>query len=82
VLNFYEYIAIGIENDIYCGKILKESMYSTVIATYEMCSSYIDEVRKKTGRYTVYSDFEKMALSWKLKPLEPANTRNFLSKFK
>jgi|TARA_R110002167_G_scaffold95474_3_gene254198 hypothetical protein len=69
ILNFYEYLAVGINNKVYDESILKESMYTSLINVYERCESFIDVIRKN-GQKTAFCNFEGLAKNWVSKPLK------------
>ncbi len=70
VLNYYEYVAVGIKRGIYDEGILKDSSYTTLIHMYEFCEPYIQNVRRQNQRSTTWCEFEKLALKWKRAPLK------------
>lgn len=69
VLNFYEYLSVGIIHKVYDEQVLKESMYSTLVRTFERCQPYINQIRQQTGSNTAYTNFESLALKWREKPI-------------
>lgn len=70
LLNHWERISVGIGQDIYCEKMLKETSYSTVIKLYDQALPFINAVREAEGRTTFYQDFEALAKRWKKKHLK------------
>lgn len=68
-LNFYEYVAVGINHGVYHEKILKESMYSTIVNIHDRCKGFIENVRTQ-GQKTAYCNVEKLAKKWEKKPLK------------
>lgn len=70
VLNYYEYVAVGIKRGIYDESILKDSSYTTLVHMYEFCLPYIENVRRLRQRSTTWCEFEKLALRWVDKPLK------------
>lgn len=70
-LNFWERVAVCIRHEIYCEKIIKDSMYTTVADAYERAEPYIRAVRKAKNTDTPYQDFEKLAVRWRADPLKP-----------
>lgn len=69
VLNFYEYLAVGIKMRVYNEDILKESMYTTIVMMNDKCHNFIEYVRRD-GQKTAFMHFECLARSWKNKPLK------------
>lgn len=70
VLNYYEYVAVGIKRGIYDELILKDSSYTTFVHMYEFCKPYIDSVRRLNQRYTTWCEFECLAKKWLNNPLK------------
>ncbi|MCV6612656.1 MAG: DUF4760 domain-containing protein [Amphritea sp.] len=70
VLNYYEYIAVGIKRGIYDEKILKDSSYSTMTSMYEFCEPYIQSVRRVNARNTTWCEFERLAKKWLNNPIK------------
>lgn len=68
VINFYEYLAVGIENKVFDEPLLKESIYTTLTTVYTRCESFISTIRKD-GHETAMCNFENLAKKWKKKPL-------------
>jgi hypothetical protein len=63
LLNFYEYLAVGIKSKIYDEPLLKDSMYTSLITVFERCEGFIDIVRKN-GQKTAFCNFERLAKKW------------------
>jgi hypothetical protein len=68
-LNQYEYICVGIEQDVYDEEVFRGAMYSTFVKFYDRAKPFIDEARRTAGRDTIYQEFECVACRWKHKPL-------------
>lgn len=69
VLNHFESVAIGVFNDIYDEKMLKEAWYSNLLKVYGFSEELINSAREK-GQGTCYQEFESLALKWKQNPLK------------
>ncbi|SEG47121.1 protein of unknown function [Oceanospirillum linum] len=75
VLNYYEYVAVGVKRGIYDEAILKDSSYSTLVHMYEFCQPYIENVRRQNQRPTTWCEFEALAQKWQDKPLKAKRKR-------
>lgn len=71
VLNYWERISIGIDEGIYCERMLRYSNNTTLISLYTQSLPFIDAVRERSRVPTYFVDIERMALRWKSKPLKP-----------
>lgn len=69
-LNHYEYVAVGIFEDMYDEDIFKSAVYSTVVKLYDRTKPFIDEVRTVSKSDTPFQEFECLACRWKNNPLE------------
>lgn len=69
VLNHWERTAVCVGHEIYCEKILKDSMFTTVVNMYEQAEPFIKAIRRKVGRDTLYQDLEHMVKRWTAEPL-------------
>lgn len=66
VLNHWEHISVGIQNGIYCEKILKEASGTTVTKLFDKTMIFIETVNKeKPNKPTYYQDFKWLANRWK-----------------
>lgn len=78
VLNYFESIAVCVDAKIYDDKIIKKTMYSTVVAIWDTCLPYVEERRKLKGKPTFYQELESMVKRWKENPLTPKSKKRFL----
>lgn len=69
VLNHWERIAICVEHQIYCEKILKESNYTSVVNIFEQAEPFIRALRRDANTETIYQDLECMVKRWRSAPL-------------
>ena len=69
VLNFFEYLSVGVDEGVYAERILKNSMYSTVVNIYERCRPFVNIIRSQ-GQKTAYCNFEKLAVKWENNPIK------------
>lgn len=69
VLNHYEYVSVGIQQDIYDEQIFKDSICGVVVSLYERTKPFIVKVREEENRLTIFQEFEWLACRWKEKPL-------------
>ncbi|WP_122745035.1 DUF4760 domain-containing protein, partial [Pseudomonas viridiflava] len=69
-LNFWERVAVCVSHGIYCEKIIKDSMYTTVTDAFQRAQPYIKAVRDQKHSQTPYQDFEVMAMRWLADPLK------------
>ena len=65
IANHYEYLAVGVFNDIYNEAVLKDSTKGTTLKVYEALEGYIRQVRIAQGAPNRYENFEKLANKWK-----------------
>lgn len=70
VLNYFESIAVCVDANIYDDKIIKKTMYSTVVTIWDTCLPYVEERRKLKGKPTFYQELESMVKRWKANPLK------------
>jgi len=70
VLNFQEHMAVGIKNNIYDEKVLKEQRYTSTVELWKMVESFVRKRREITKSDTLYQEFEKLAKDWKKNKLE------------
>lgn len=69
VLNHWERAAVCVGHQIYCEKILKDSMFTTVVNMFEQAEPFIKAIRRRVGRETLYQDLECMVKRWNSVPL-------------
>ena len=70
ILNFYERIAVSIQQGIYDEDMIKKVSYSTAVETYDISKPLIDAIRENLGTKTTYQEFEWLIKRWKKKPLD------------
>lgn len=74
ILNQYEYLAVGIKNNIYNEKMLKESIFSTTINLFKSTKPFIEAVNERIvkdgGKGSAYCEFEALARRWKIEGKE------------
>lgn len=70
VLNYFESIAVCVDAKIYDDKIIKTTMYSTVVTIWDTCLPYIEERRKLKNKPTFYQELELLVVRWKKEPLK------------
>ena len=69
ILNFYEYLAVGLTLGIYDEDVLKRAKFTTAIGIYDKCEAFIVELRKLNRINTTFMEFEKLVIRWKAHPL-------------
>lgn len=71
VLNFREFVAVGINNDSIDEHIYKDAYYSTVLRDWKYLKNTIYAIRESsTGFSTAFQEFEKLVLRWQKHPLK------------
>jgi hypothetical protein len=73
-LNHYEYVSVGMHQDIFDENIYKYSLFTTVVRLYERTRPYIYQARKEQISQgakvaTAFQDFERLACRWLDDPL-------------
>lgn len=71
VLNYWERISIGIDEGIYCERMLRYTHNTTLINLYTQALPFIEAVRERSRVPSYFADIERLALRWKSKPLKP-----------
>lgn len=79
-LNHYEYVSVGISQDIYDEQIFKNSSYTTVTNLYKRTRAYIEAVRREIDSKTTWQEFECLACKWMDDPLEHRAVRSMPDK--
>lgn len=69
VLNYWEYVAVGIRRGIYDEFILKDSKCNTLIHLYRNAEPFIQNVRRTNRRDTIYCELERLAKRWRANPI-------------
>ena len=75
VLNFREFVAVGINSGIIDEKTYKRAYCSVFVRDWENLKHTVEAVRKDLGKDTMFQDFEKLATKWKNKPLKNINKK-------
>lgn len=71
VLNFREFVAVGINQGIIDEKTYKQAFYTIVVNDWHNLENTIKAIRKcKKGKPTLFQDFEKLAKRWEKHPLK------------
>lgn len=65
VLNHLELLSAGINKNILSEEILIEASIGSTLDLYKALSGYIDDVRERKKRYTLYDQFESVCIRWK-----------------
>jgi hypothetical protein len=64
-LNYYEYLATGIIQNILDEEVVKSLNKGNIIKAYFLFENYINHLRKHYNRETIYKNLETIALKWK-----------------
>lgn len=75
VLNYNEFVAIGIREGIYDERIIKNATHRITTKSYEMCEKYIEKVRDDVGVKTIWCEYEALYKRWKDSPPDNPNSR-------
>ncbi|WP_116866573.1 DUF4760 domain-containing protein [Pseudomonas syringae] len=75
VLNHWERVCVGINQEIYDETMLHSSSYSTIINIYDQALPFIQAVRENTGKATYYQELECLVVRWRSKPLAQKKPR-------
>jgi hypothetical protein len=70
LLNHFELVSVGIQNDIYDEKMIKDSWCTIIVRTYDQALPFITAVRERDKKDTIYQEFELLAKRWKQSPLK------------
>ncbi len=73
ILNFYERVAIGIDNNIYDETMIKRTSFTTVIETYDIAEPLIKAIRENIKSDSTYQEFEWLVNRWKSDPLKKSS---------
>ncbi len=69
ILNYYEYLAVGIKNQVFDEKTIKELVKGSLIKANTLFGAYIAHLRKKhTKNKNQFIEMEKLAARWNKKP--------------
>ena len=69
VVNQYEYLAIGVDHDIFNEDMLIEASKGTTIKLFDALEHYILAIRDETDKHK-YQEFEALAKRWRPKSLD------------
>ncbi len=70
LLNHFERLSVGVQEDIYNEKMLRKSQYTIITKTYDWAKPFIEGVREQTRSPTAFQEFECLAKQWKAAPLK------------
>ena len=71
VLNFREFVSVGINQGIIDEKAYKQAYYSVMLRDWKYLRNTIYAIRDcQTGSKTSFQDFEKLITRWEKKPLK------------
>lgn len=68
-LNFYERLAVSINNGIYHEEMIKAVFYSAVVNYFTIAEPFINALREKEQQRTYYQEYEILAKRWQRSPL-------------
>ena len=64
VANHYEYLSVGVLNNIYNEDMLINASRTTTIKIHHALENYIEEIRKDRKTNTIYEHFDTLAKRW------------------
>ncbi|MFY0608601.1 MAG: DUF4760 domain-containing protein [Cyclobacteriaceae bacterium] len=64
-MNFYEKLAIAIDQDLADESLLKEFFRGIIQDTYNVLKAYIEYLRKERKNQKIFDRFEELAIKWK-----------------
>lgn len=70
VLNNLEFIAVGIRMGAFDEKVYKQLQCTNVLKIWNATAGFIHELRKVSGRSTIFQDIEHLAHRWESSPLK------------
>ena len=70
VLNFREFVSVGINTGIIDEKVYKRAYCSVMIRDWKLLKSTIFSIREKQNKQTLFQDFEILAKRWEKSPLK------------
>lgn len=76
VLNHFEHVANGINQDIFDEGTIKNSQWGTITNLYKYCTKFIEIVRDQHSRPTIYMELENLAKKWCKNPLNKTSDMN------
>lgn len=71
VLNNHEFIAVGIRTKAFDEGIYKQLQCSNLLKVWSLSAGFVAELRKISGKDTIYQDIERLAGRWKKDPIKP-----------
>ena len=71
VLNFYEFIAVGIRNGDFDEKMMIDSSRGTIIALFKCCEKQIYAIRNTRSRQSTYEHIEWLYKRWTKESKKP-----------
>ena len=69
VLNLFEHVANGINQQIFDEETIKRSQFGTITNLYKYCEKFIGIIRDQHVRPTIYIELERLAKKWNEHPL-------------
>lgn len=70
VLNNFEFIAVGIRLGAFDEKVYKQLQCGNLLKLWNATAGFIHELRRVSGRYTVFQDIEHLAHKWEKSPIK------------
>lgn len=70
VLNYLEFVALGIRRKAFDGVIYKELKYSDIMRIWDSCQSYVAEIRRMKNKCTLFQELEWLVNTWGKTPLK------------
>ena len=70
VLNNLEFIAVGIRLGAFDEKVYKQLQCSNLLKIWNATAGFIHELRRVSGRNTVFQDIEHLAHKWEKSPIK------------
>jgi len=69
ILNYYEYLAVGIKNQVFDEKTIRELIKGSLIKSNTLFGEYIKHLREKhTKNKNQFIEMENLAIKWQKKP--------------
>lgn len=81
VLNFREFVSVGINEGNIDESMYKKAYYTTVMRDWKNLENTVKALRKNRKAPTLFQDFECLAKRWETEPLKPTcEKKSFLKK--
>ncbi|RLK56226.1 uncharacterized protein DUF4760 [Stenotrophomonas rhizophila] len=64
VLNHFETVSVGIKNDIYDEKMVKDAWCTMMCNTFEYSKPLVEAMRGKYGKPTIFQEYELLVARW------------------